>query len=260
MHRHIMEALDRSLRDLTGISAPFGGKILLLGGDFRQILPVIRHASRVQIVDASLKKSPLWKEFRQLYVFYFFLALHLKFYFVSQQIKYFSALSQNLRIGNNQMLALFDNYLHDLGDGQIPVEEEPDWIALPARNVFNIDDTNQRTLEHSLEQFCDKIFPELARKFSCSEAEWIKFLGERAILAPRHVDVNMINAKVLEWLPGELTEAISVDFTVNVEDQLQFPVEFLNTQQPTGLPPAVLHLKVISRNFFVNISCLSAFI
>ena len=68
MHRYIMEALDRALRDLMRNSEPFGGKILLLGGDFRQILPVIKHASRVQIVESSLKKSALWKKFKQLYV------------------------------------------------------------------------------------------------------------------------------------------------------------------------------------------------
>ena len=156
----------------------------------------------------------------------------------------FSSLTQNLRIGANPALCNFDQYLQDLGDGQIAVEEEPDWIALPTDNVFPIDDTNPSTVDSSLEQFCDKIFLNLAEKFESSEAEWIQYLGERAILAPRHVDVNAINAKVLQRLPGQLTVAPSVDFTVNVEDQLQFPVEFLNTQEPPGLPPAVLYLKV----------------
>ena len=41
-HRHLLEALDRTLRDVTDTEEPFGGKVLLLGGDFRQILPVIR--------------------------------------------------------------------------------------------------------------------------------------------------------------------------------------------------------------------------
>ena len=41
-HRHLLEALDRTLRDVVGSDQPFGGKVLVLGGDFRQILPVIR--------------------------------------------------------------------------------------------------------------------------------------------------------------------------------------------------------------------------
>ena len=35
-------AADSLLRDLTGIDAPFGGKTILFGGDFRQVLAV-RH-------------------------------------------------------------------------------------------------------------------------------------------------------------------------------------------------------------------------
>ena len=36
------EALDRTLKDLTGKSQPMGGMCMLLCGDFRQILPVIQ--------------------------------------------------------------------------------------------------------------------------------------------------------------------------------------------------------------------------
>ncbi|XP_057723779.1 uncharacterized protein LOC130939707 [Arachis stenosperma] len=63
------EALDRSFRDImTSISVsykdlPFGGKIIVLGGDFRQVLPVIPKASRAEIVMASINSSILWKHF-----------------------------------------------------------------------------------------------------------------------------------------------------------------------------------------------------
>ena len=46
-HRHAFEALDKSLRDILSLhdpkakTLPFGGKTVLLRGDFRQILPVI---------------------------------------------------------------------------------------------------------------------------------------------------------------------------------------------------------------------------
>uniref|UniRef100_A0A0D3CY09 ATP-dependent DNA helicase n=1 Tax=Brassica oleracea var. oleracea TaxID=109376 RepID=A0A0D3CY09_BRAOL len=46
-HKHAFEALDKSLKDIMYIKNPpakdqtFGGKTVLLGGDFRQILPVI---------------------------------------------------------------------------------------------------------------------------------------------------------------------------------------------------------------------------
>lgn len=57
------EALDRSLRDLMKRvdlayeSVPFGGKFVVFGGDFRQVLPVVIKGSRVNIVDACLNRS-----------------------------------------------------------------------------------------------------------------------------------------------------------------------------------------------------------
>lgn len=48
-HRQAFETLDRSLRDLLSptnpeaADRPFGGKTVLLGGDFRQILHVVPH-------------------------------------------------------------------------------------------------------------------------------------------------------------------------------------------------------------------------
>lgn len=54
-------AIDRFLRDLTQkADTPMGGKVVLLGGDFRQILPIVPHGHRVTIIDATLRRSPLW--------------------------------------------------------------------------------------------------------------------------------------------------------------------------------------------------------
>ena len=60
IHRHAAECIDRSLRDLCSCDLPFGGKVIVFGGDFRQILPVIRHGTRSEVVSACLNKSPLW--------------------------------------------------------------------------------------------------------------------------------------------------------------------------------------------------------
>ena len=64
--RFLLEALDRQLRDITDNPAiPFGGKIIVTSGDFRQILPVIKKASRPQIVNQSLNRSKLWPLFEK---------------------------------------------------------------------------------------------------------------------------------------------------------------------------------------------------
>ncbi|PWZ41852.1 ATP-dependent DNA helicase PIF4 [Zea mays] len=60
--RQAIEALDNSMRDIMGrTGVPFGGKTIVFGGDFRQVLPVVRKGSRAQIVAASLRSSYLWE-------------------------------------------------------------------------------------------------------------------------------------------------------------------------------------------------------
>lgn len=68
MHKHVYEAFDRTLRDILGVVDPankhkvFGGKVVVMGGDFRQILPVVRRGTRGDIVLASLNQSAvLWR-------------------------------------------------------------------------------------------------------------------------------------------------------------------------------------------------------
>ncbi|CAN6868549.1 unnamed protein product [Brassica oleracea] len=63
MSRHCFESLDRSMKDILGNNdnRPFGGKVVVFGGDFRQILAVIHGAGRPEIVMESLNSSYLWK-------------------------------------------------------------------------------------------------------------------------------------------------------------------------------------------------------
>nr|GEW89464.1 DNA helicase [Tanacetum cinerariifolium] len=63
--RQYFEPLDRTLRDL--MNTPeflFGGKTVILGGDFRQTLPVKNSASKSKLVVASIAESYLWWHFR----------------------------------------------------------------------------------------------------------------------------------------------------------------------------------------------------
>ena len=52
--RHAIEAIDRMFRDICNVNTPFGGKVILLGGDFRQTLPVVRRARPAQIDSLTL--------------------------------------------------------------------------------------------------------------------------------------------------------------------------------------------------------------
>lgn len=59
-----LRAIDMCLHDITAVDAPFGGKIILSGGDFRQVLPVVPNGTRTSIVENCIKKSPLWPGFQ----------------------------------------------------------------------------------------------------------------------------------------------------------------------------------------------------
>lgn len=56
-------SVDDVLKRLHNTSQPFGGKIIVLLGDFRQTCPVVPHGSRAEVIDASIKSSPLWPAF-----------------------------------------------------------------------------------------------------------------------------------------------------------------------------------------------------
>lgn len=64
--RQAVETLDRSLKDIMESSEPFGGKVMVFGGDFRQVLPVVPRGTRAQITDATLQRSYVWDKIRKI--------------------------------------------------------------------------------------------------------------------------------------------------------------------------------------------------
>ncbi|XP_055824399.1 ATP-dependent DNA helicase PIF1-like [Solanum dulcamara] len=58
--RHTIKTVDRSFRDIMDNNLPFGGNIMVFGGDFQQVLPVVPKSTRAETVDASLVRSYLW--------------------------------------------------------------------------------------------------------------------------------------------------------------------------------------------------------
>ncbi|GFT06798.1 ATP-dependent DNA helicase [Trichonephila clavipes] len=51
--------------ELMVLDLLFGGKVFVLGGDWRQILPVEAHANRTTFVETCLKNLPLWSSSKQ---------------------------------------------------------------------------------------------------------------------------------------------------------------------------------------------------
>eukprot|EP00733_Pompholyxophrys_punicea_P000241 Pompholyxophrys_punicea_v1_NODE_48_length_4459_cov_6.480699.p4 type:complete len:101 gc:universal NODE_48_length_4459_cov_6.480699:2553-2251(-) len=54
--RLIMQVVNLEFHNL-----PFGGKVFVMAGDFRQVLPIVVRGTRGEIVQSTLKYSYSWK-------------------------------------------------------------------------------------------------------------------------------------------------------------------------------------------------------
>ncbi|CAL9013876.1 unnamed protein product, partial [Prunus brigantina] len=225
-HKHCFEALDKSLRDiLSHQNAPFGGKPFLLGGDFRQILPVIPGGTREEIIDASLNSSYLWPYFK---IF---------------------CLKENMRLSkkglNNeekQKISDFAAWILRIGNGQIididdPNDEEAPWIEIPQDLLIQSDIDPIQSIFLATYPHFDKKFADFA------------YLRERAIVTARNSLVTEINNYAIDLLPGEKHVYLSSDSlcssSTNLENLcMMYPTEFLNQLEFNGLPEHSLTLKI----------------
>lgn len=178
MSRHCFESLDRSMADIVGYKGnkPFGGKAVVFGGDFRQVLLVIHGAGRPEIVMSALHSSYLWK--------------HCKVLKLTQNMR---LVSDNLTKEEEKELREFSKWILDIGDGNMGGENDGDaTINIPEE--FLITDSNDPIESISTEIYGDAI--------SLQENKDPKFFQERAILCPTNEDVNIINQYVLDKLQG----------------------------------------------------------
>ena len=70
-------------------------------------------------------------------------------------------------------------------------------------------------------------------------------LSKRVIVAPTNAQTLEMNRKIIALMPGQPTIYYSADsvLTEDPNDTINYPIEFLNEQTPSGIPPHVLLLK-----------------
>ncbi|CAH1431856.1 unnamed protein product [Lactuca virosa] len=189
VHKHAFEALDRSLKDVfrsensSNSDIPFGGKVIIFGGDFRQILPVIPGESRQNIVNASLSSSYLWKQCK----------IH--------------KLTKNMRltVGMDQSdiekIRDFVKWLLDIGEGKLGgINDGETVIDIP--NDILINDPHD-----PIGSLIDFVYPSILEKYNNTS-----YFQERAILAPKNEVVQEINDCLLSKFPGDENPSYSIDF------------------------------------------------
>ncbi|KAH8947643.1 hypothetical protein BDL97_11G053400 [Sphagnum fallax] len=237
-HRFTVEVLDRTLQDVMKSDQPFEGIVVVLGGDFRQTLPVIPKGKREDIVGATLPRSHLW--------------LHVTF---TNLIDNMQLRNMNADDTERQSAIEFVEWVLALGNGTLPNFTPADydnsigddWIKLPTDLLLP---SNENTLEKLITFVYGNTL----------SAPPPGFLIDHAILTPKNDDVTAVNEKMLALANGEKHEYLSVDIVAN-EDQVMrpnhhdirpdqdnnaylYPPEFLRSINPTGFPPHRLCLKV----------------
>ncbi|XP_019158039.1 PREDICTED: uncharacterized protein LOC109154766 [Ipomoea nil] len=226
MHKHCFEALDRTMRYILGFTNPkslemsFGEKTVVLGGDFRQILPVIPKGSRQDIVQASINSSYLWSNCEVL------------------------RLTKNLRLRGIssakevEKLNSFAKWIADLGDGNLGEEKN---------DIFNIRIPDNFVLRNEVDPIAEIVqstFP----SYDQGQLDH-KHLESRAILAPTLDVVDKVNEYMNSMNEATSKTYLSCDSVCKSDTNADMlsevhTTEFLNSLRCSGVPNHSLTLKV----------------
>lgn len=195
--RLAFEAFDRTMRDIMSnvvdgaSNLPFGGKTVVLGGDFRQILPVVPKRGRADIVDACINSSMLWRRCRVL------------------------KLTKNIRLQfptngqDDASLRLFARWILDVGDGKLGIDNDGEAvIEIP-------DDICLKNSGNHVGDIVESTYPNLLSNMKESS-----FFQDRAILAPTLELVEKVNDYVLSLVPGEEKEYLSCDTVLKCDEEV----------------------------------------
>ncbi|KAJ1693995.1 hypothetical protein LUZ63_010693 [Rhynchospora breviuscula] len=202
--RQVVKALDRTLQDVTDSRHPFGEKIVVFGGNFRQVLPVVRRGTKAQIVDATLPMSPLCTYIKK------------------------RKLTRNMRASSDPW---FTQFLLNVGDGT-ESSIGNDFIRISNEMIIPY-----TTEEESINELIETVFPSLNENDHRTY-----YIASQAILSTKNEYVDKLNQHMIESYPGEELIYYSIDTTED-DAHGNYPSEFLNSLTPNGLPPHILKLK-----------------
>ncbi|KAI5452038.1 hypothetical protein NCC49_001334 [Naganishia albida] len=238
-HRNCAEAVDRCLRDLRDDPRPFGGVTVLFGGDWAQTLPVVPNASPGEIVQASLQRSPLWQRVTVLR-----LKANMRLSrpgMSAQETQHVKDFSQwLLRVGkgldiNREGLIPFPPSMRVLQPAVVQDDEILDEVDRPRPPL------QQPLIEHCYGDIRN-------RRIDIHNPATLEYFSERSILAAKNVDVDHINAKILEQMPGNCRVFESADSIPKQHEERyegpDIPLELLNSFNFPGMPLHRTALKI----------------
>lgn len=202
--KQTIEALDTMLQDITEVSMLFGGKVVVLGGDFRQVLPVIPRGTKEDCMNASLIRSYIWSSLTKF------------------------RLEINMRAKTDP---LFSAYILRIGNGT-ELLNSTEQIKIPDSLILEPSLANT-----PLDQLMEFVYPNFINDHPSPLT-----ITESAILTPKNLTVDTINDKMISKFPGEEKNYLSIDETNDITQQGMY-IDYLNSASPPGLPPHRLVLK-----------------
>ncbi|UYV74337.1 hypothetical protein LAZ67_11003112 [Cordylochernes scorpioides] len=206
-HRCSIEALDRTLKDLRDSNTIMGGVTFLFVGDFRQTLPVIPKGTRADEVNACLKRSHIWSSIVKLS-----LTINMRAHLFGDRGSSFSQL------------------LLELGNGTFATHE----------GLISIASSDLCVLVEDIHTLISSVYPNIGSLLTMP----LSWFSERALLAPRNDAVDKINEYILGKFIAPSRTYLSIDTVVDPNDSVHYPIEFLNSINPPGMPMHSLTLKV----------------
>ena len=208
-----------------------GEKVVVLSGDLRQILSVVRDDDQNATLRAFLTFSPLWQRVHVL------------------------TLEENMRIRGAHdagqdatLLRWLADLLLAVGEGRVP--QPPPTVGTP----HAIPPPPPPQVEFLLPPFMHpppelnsdpiRLLDHVYRDFNDARNTTEKTLIDRAILTPKNKDVDALNDHAVQSFPGEKKVYLSADRLAQDENEGAYPTELLNSMNPPGFAPHQLRLKV----------------
>ncbi|KAH1035115.1 hypothetical protein GYH30_055197, partial [Glycine max] len=209
-HKFCFEALDQSLRDIITDKSKsnqiFGGKVIVFGGDFRQILPVIPRGMRSDIVNAAINSSYLW--------------------------------DSNLKSVNEKETVRFAKWILDIGDGIIDDKNDGyATIQIPAHLLIT-------QYDDPISAIVKSTFPDLDQHHNNPEffkSKAILASTNETVERINDYVLSFIPGDHVEYLSSD-----SIDKSETSENSYFQPIttEFLNSLKTSGLPTHCIKLKI----------------
>ena len=220
-HAATLGWIDRQFKDIMQNNKLFGGKVLLLCGDFQQCPPVVKGATKSVVIKSSIKKCELFQNV---------VKLHLtKNERLLRRLKTDTSLTE---IEKNSLIK-FDQWIKQIGNNQITHYEQihKNAIKIPSQLIIK-GNTKMNMIKNVYHQILEG-----------NEVD-ADYYASRCILTPLNKHVDTLNNEIMNMVQNQSFKEYKSFDSVGLDDaKVLYSQEFLNSQEFNGIPKHILKLK-----------------